>query len=309
MAEPVAPRAAAPPPQPPPLADCFFYHSVELPGSGRQTGQWDLEPHLKEYWAGVRFGAQQVLEIGPASGYLTSELERRGARVTALELAAGEMWDVVPFAGWAESAQAEFVAARGRLQRRLLASFWRTHAELELSARLFLGSVYRLSDALGEFDIATVCAVLLHLRDPLSALEQVASRTRERVVVTEAIPGEILPERCVEALIAANRSGDGAELRNEVARLDPGDLRDPGALLLRPDAKTLSPKETWWSLTPRLVAAWLGVLGFEVEAQRLFVLEHDSTYAFHKPPGHQDRRTFHPYFSLSARRMPSVAEG
>jgi hypothetical protein len=34
-------------------------------------------------------------------------------------------------------------------------------------------------------------------------------------------------------------------------------------MYFQPDAKTVGSKETWWSLPPKLIVAFLGVLGFE----------------------------------------------
>ena len=63
------------------LADCYFYHTMELPGRGVIEGQdWDLRGRVDEYLGNVDFAGQRVLEIGPASGFLTFEMEKRGAR-------------------------------------------------------------------------------------------------------------------------------------------------------------------------------------------------------------------------------------
>jgi hypothetical protein len=77
--------------------DCDFYHTVEIPGRGVVHGQWDLRQHLDEYLGGYRFAGKRVLEIGPASGFLTFEMERRGADVVALEVPDDPGWDFVPF--------------------------------------------------------------------------------------------------------------------------------------------------------------------------------------------------------------------
>jgi len=66
--------------------DCNFYHTVEVPGIGTVTGEWDLRGHVDEYLGGYNFSHKRVLEIGPASGFLTFEMERRRANVVALEV-------------------------------------------------------------------------------------------------------------------------------------------------------------------------------------------------------------------------------
>ena len=60
-------------------ADCYFYHTMEVPGHGLMTGEWDLRGAVDDYLGKVAFAGQRVLEIGPASGFLTFEMENRGA--------------------------------------------------------------------------------------------------------------------------------------------------------------------------------------------------------------------------------------
>jgi hypothetical protein len=79
------------------LEDCDFYHTVEIPGQGVVRGQWDLPQHVDEYLGGYRFAGKRVLEIGPASGFLTFEMERRGADVVALDVPDDPGWDFVPY--------------------------------------------------------------------------------------------------------------------------------------------------------------------------------------------------------------------
>src|SRR5689334_17854377 len=80
------------------LADCYFYHTMELPGHGVIEGRdWDLRRGVDEYLGKVDFDGQRVLEIGPASGFLTFEMEKRGAEVVSVEVTAEHGWDFVPY--------------------------------------------------------------------------------------------------------------------------------------------------------------------------------------------------------------------
>jgi len=80
------------------VADCYFYHTMELPGRGVIEGRdWDLRGRVDEYLGNVDFGGQRVLEIGPASGFLTFEMEKRGADVISVEVTDEHGWDFVPY--------------------------------------------------------------------------------------------------------------------------------------------------------------------------------------------------------------------
>ena len=77
-------------------ADCEFYHVMDLPGYGLTEGQWDLRAGADAYLGGFEFSGKRVLEIGPASGFLTFEMERRGADVVCFDVAEEIGWDFVP---------------------------------------------------------------------------------------------------------------------------------------------------------------------------------------------------------------------
>src|SRR5262245_47741399 len=77
--------------------DCDFYHVMEIPGHGVMDGAWDLRGRVDEYLGHVPLAGRRVLEIGPASGFLTFEMEGRGASVVAVELSDEHAWDFVPY--------------------------------------------------------------------------------------------------------------------------------------------------------------------------------------------------------------------
>ena len=45
-------------------ADCYFYHTLEVPGYGLFEGEWDLREGVEAYLGGVDFRGRRVLEIG-----------------------------------------------------------------------------------------------------------------------------------------------------------------------------------------------------------------------------------------------------
>jgi 2-polyprenyl-3-methyl-5-hydroxy-6-metoxy-1,4-benzoquinol methylase len=74
------------------LEDCFFYHTMDLPGLGVVRGQWDLRGRFDDYIGGVSVAGKSVLDIGTATGFLSFESEHQGAsRVLSVD-----MGDVLP---------------------------------------------------------------------------------------------------------------------------------------------------------------------------------------------------------------------
>ena len=78
------------------LEDCQFYHFIDLLGIGLVGNSWDLRRGVDQYLGHVDFAGKRVLEIGPASGFLTIEMGKRGADVVAVELPSFPGWDCVP---------------------------------------------------------------------------------------------------------------------------------------------------------------------------------------------------------------------
>jgi SAM-dependent methyltransferase len=163
-------------------SNCHFYHVMDIPGYGVPTGtQWDLRGDTPGYLGGVDLAGKRVLEIGPASGYLTFYMEAQGAEVVSVELPLDHPWDIVPdvsldTAEWEEE-------IRGSIDR-IRNGYWFTHERVGSKAKVHYGDIYALPDALGHFDYAVIAAVLLHVRDPLRVVEQCA-RLADNLVITD----------------------------------------------------------------------------------------------------------------------------
>ncbi|MCO6451681.1 MAG: hypothetical protein J5I90_12930 [Caldilineales bacterium] len=217
------------------LAECDFYHTMDIPGFGPVTGAWDLRDDPDAYLGNVDFDGKRVLEIGTASGYLCFHMESRGAEVVAYDLNENYDWDVVPFAGQDSDA---FQAERKTHIRRLNNGFWLNHRAHNSQAKMVYGTVYDIPSGIGMVDISTLCSMLLHLRDPFLALQNAARLTRETIIVAELMWQHPLVVRLLSR------------------------LRSPYMAFL-PDFRSGQPNETWWLFSPEVMQQYLGVLGFE----------------------------------------------
>ena len=174
------PPYADPPATPPALAECRFYHSMELPGLGLQEGQWDLRPGVDAYLGPVDYEGRRVLDVGTANGFVCFELERRGADVVAVELPEGMAYDARPTV---------LAHAKGQGQADELAgirnAYWLAHHVFESRARVVYAHANDIPEAVGRFDVVFLGNVLQHVRDPAEVL-LAAGRFADTVVVTEA---------------------------------------------------------------------------------------------------------------------------
>jgi tRNA (mo5U34)-methyltransferase len=149
----------------------LWYHTLELAPGVVTPGWFDLRPIVDRLpWPDVR--GKRCLDIGTYDGFLAFELERRGAAdVVATDIEDHDRWDWPPD-----------VRALGPERLALLAGpekskGFRIAKEALGSAveRVALG-VYDLSpDRIGSFDVVVCGSLLLHLRDPLRALEAARS--------------------------------------------------------------------------------------------------------------------------------------
>jgi hypothetical protein len=133
------------------LNDCFFYHSMEIPGHGVVEGQWDLRGRVEDYLGHYEFSGKRVLEIGPASGFLTFEMERRGAKIIAVDVPEIPGWDFVPYP---DQILKPIYPIRRELMRQLRNSFWLAHRCFNSKADVWYGDTYNLPVELGRFDVA-----------------------------------------------------------------------------------------------------------------------------------------------------------
>ncbi|HEV2369315.1 MAG TPA: class I SAM-dependent methyltransferase [Acidimicrobiales bacterium] len=206
--------------------DCDFYHTSVLRSGEVIPGPWDLRGNESEYLGHVPLAGRRVLELGPASGYLSFHMEDAGAEVVAFDAGYDVSVNLLPEPGtdmvWM---QTDFMRMINRVQN----AWWFLHRDRQSKVRVAYGDIYNLPGDLGTFDVALFGSILLHLRDPFRALQQAAVRTTGTMIVTDAIQDTSLPR-------------DDTVMRWAPAKLT-----------------NLS---VWWILTPGAVEQMLTHLGF-----------------------------------------------
>lgn len=165
----------------------FWYHTIQLGPGWSTPGAWDLTQAAERIpWPDVR--GKRCLDVGTFDGWYAFELEARGAaEVVAVDIddPAEIDWprDVRPGIGdpgWgAKFDGTGFALGEGfRLAAEARGSAVQRHAV----------SIYDLDPGqLGTFDVVTCGSLLLHLRDPVRALEAVRSVCSGTFVSAEAL--------------------------------------------------------------------------------------------------------------------------
>jgi tRNA (mo5U34)-methyltransferase len=162
------------------IAELEWYHTLELAPGVVTPGWQDTRPIA----GAVPFGelsGRRCLDVGTFDGFWAFEMERRGGTVTAIDVLETEGWD------WPYGSEAEVKATIA--QRKALGRGFEIAREA-LGSRVERQevSVYDLDPAVhGTFDVVYFGSLLLHLRDPVGALEAVRGVCTDRLIVVDGI--------------------------------------------------------------------------------------------------------------------------
>lgn len=150
-----------------------WYHTLELAPGVYTPGYFDHRPLLEKLPIPATLAGARCLDIGTFDGFWAFEMERRGSTdVTAADILDPMAWD------WPAGADPLAIEA---LERRKDAGRGFEIAANALGSRVekIVASVYELDPAAhGQFDFIFMGSLLLHLRDPIRALERVRSVCR-----------------------------------------------------------------------------------------------------------------------------------
>jgi tRNA (mo5U34)-methyltransferase len=152
-----------------------WYHTIELAPGEVTDGQVDLRPHVHRYGLPERMDGLRALDVGTFDGFWAFEMERRGADVVAIDIASERDLDV--------PANRRALEAGDRLRR---PPFQVAREALGSDVERRELSLYAASpDELGTFDVVLCGSVLIHLRDPVLAMESLAALCRKRLILVE----------------------------------------------------------------------------------------------------------------------------
>ncbi len=201
------------------IKDCNFYHTIDIPGHGTQVGSWDLRGGESNYVGNIDLNNKRVLEIGTASGAMCFYMESKGAEVVACDIPS----NVEDFKTWTIPRENHNIEEHVEKIDKVKNSYWFCHKAFNSNAKVIYHNACDVFPNIGRFDLATFGCVLLHMRDPFLALQNVAKLT-DTIIVTDM--NRNIPKNCMrfEAHIDGN---------------------------------------TWWTMSPTIIISFLKTLGFE----------------------------------------------
>ena len=150
------------------VAGLVWYHTLELAPDVVTVGMFDHRRSEEAYGLPADLSGLRCLDVGTMDGYWAFAMERRGAaEVVAVDLEDPEELD------WPASLRAATVKT---IDETKAVRFALAKAALGSKVERRLSSFYRLDPVeLGTFDLVFCGDLLVHLKDPASAVEKMRS--------------------------------------------------------------------------------------------------------------------------------------
>lgn len=165
-----------------------WYHTLDL-GDGVVTqGMFDHRPVLSNYPIPQDLSGLRCLDVGTMDGFWAFEMERRGAKeVVAVDVENPDQLD------WPVLIKPKVVKTLDETKAK---RFELVASAFDSKVNRVLCNIYDLTEELGKFDLVFCGDLLVHLKDPISALEALHTVTAGRAIVTTpVIPSSRLRKR------------------------------------------------------------------------------------------------------------------
>jgi tRNA (mo5U34)-methyltransferase len=185
-----------------------WYHTIELAPGVSTPGIVDVRPIVSKVPIPQSLAGKRCLDVGTWDGFWAFEMERRGAaEVHAVDVPDPYRWDWPARARIRES----YDGGKENLEqiKRNGNGFPIVRDAIGSSVERHEMTVYEISpEALGTFDFVYVGSILLHLRDPVGALERIRSVTGAEIVFNDCVEyvlSRFLPRTPMARLDAEDR--------------------------------------------------------------------------------------------------------
>jgi tRNA (mo5U34)-methyltransferase len=168
-----------------------WYHTIPLRDGVVTPGEFDHAPYLAHYPIPARLDGKRVIDVATFDGYWAFEFERRGAaEVVAVDISAIGDADLQP--------KLRATVDPVILAQRTGAGFNLVRQTLGSKVRREEMSIYELSpERVGRFDLVFCGDLLLHLMNPVKALERMRSVCAGEAILIDCFSPH-LPGKTVE---------------------------------------------------------------------------------------------------------------
>lgn len=167
------------------LSDIDWYHAIDLGDERVTPGFVDHRHQVQLYGLPDSLDGKRCLDVATFDGFWAFEMEMRGAaEVVGIDVYS--LADCDHPLNWQE----EYFQARPNEVKGLGFAYAKRALTSKVQRKVL--SVYELSpEVVGTFDFVFMSDLLLHLRDPLRALEAVYTVTRGDLILADAIDRDL----------------------------------------------------------------------------------------------------------------------
>jgi tRNA (mo5U34)-methyltransferase len=156
-----------------------WYHTIELGDGVITEGVFDHRGVVPRYLLPSDLSGKRCLDVGTMDGFWAFEMERRGAaEVVAADVGAVDDLDWPPL--WRRRVEPT-------LDETKAARFELAHAALHSAVCRVERSVYELAPELGEFDVIFCGDLLVHLKDPITAVQRMHALCRGETIICNPV--------------------------------------------------------------------------------------------------------------------------
>lgn len=156
-----------------------WYHTLDLGHGVTTEGMFDHRPVLNRYLVPKDLAGKRCLDVGTMDGFWAFEMERRGAaEVVAIDVEDPEELD------WPRSIGERTVKT---LDIEKGVRFELARQALRSRVERVLCSVYELDMTLGLFDFVFCGDLLVHLKDPITAVQNIRTACRGSATICNPI--------------------------------------------------------------------------------------------------------------------------
>jgi tRNA (mo5U34)-methyltransferase len=200
-----------------------WYHTVDL-GDGLITpGIHDYRTLIEHFELSASMDGMRVLDVGPATGFFSFQMEHRGATVVGLEVPSLDGLDRFPgqtvedtfrnLTGINLPLLFDSKASEKRRERLYIdlirGPFEVCAAQLRSRAERNFMSIYDVSPAtVGAFDLVLAANVLLHTIEPMRAIAAIASVCTRDLVIVQDMHGNAADPPALEYVGGENPDQD-----------------------------------------------------------------------------------------------------
>jgi tRNA (mo5U34)-methyltransferase len=180
-----------------------WYHTIQLAPGVETPGWFDTRSVVNALPLPADLNGKRCLDVGTFDGFWAFELERRGAEeVVAIDVLDPKAWD------WPANSSPDAIEAIGARKANGV-GFEIAREALGSSVKRHELSVYDADPtSIGTFDIVYLGSLLLHLQNPVQALQAIHRVCRGELVIVDAVDARLTkrwPRRALAELDALGR--------------------------------------------------------------------------------------------------------